>query len=68
LIGKIQQLSAEKLAEVNSLLEKVEDQFKSKENTLSLAGIWKDLDDTVFAGLTENLHQNRSDDRKINSL
>jgi hypothetical protein len=65
LIRKIQRLSADKLTEVNSLLGKLENQFKSKEKTLKLAGSWKDLSQDFFVELTENLHTNRAKDRQI---
>ncbi len=65
LIRKIQRLSADKLTEVNSLLGKIENQFKSKESTLKLAGSWKDLSQDFFVELTENLHTNRAKDRQI---
>lgn len=68
LIRKIQQLSTEKLTEMTNLLSKFENQFKSKEKTLKLAGTWKDLDNDVFSELTEKLHDKRSKDRQIDFL
>ena len=66
LIRKIQQLSTDKLTEMNNLLGKLENQFKSKDKTLKLAGSWKDLGDDFFVDLTEKLHDNRAKDRQIN--
>ena len=66
LIRKIQQLSTDKLTEINNLLGKIENQFKSKEKTLKLAGSWKDMDEYIFINLTEKLHDNRAKDRQIN--
>lgn len=66
LIRKIQQLSTDKLTEITNLLSKIENQFKSKDKTLKLAGAWKDLDNDVFNDLTEKLHDNRAKDRLIN--
>ncbi len=66
LIRKIQQLSTDKLTEINNLLGKIENQFKSKEKTLKLAGSWKDMDEDIFINLTEKLHDNRAKDRQIN--
>ncbi len=65
LIRKIQQLSADKLTEITNLLSKIENQFKSKDKTLKLAGAWKDLDKDVFNELTEKLHDHRGEDRQI---
>jgi mRNA-degrading endonuclease YafQ of YafQ-DinJ toxin-antitoxin module len=66
LIRKVQKLSADKLTEVDSLLSKTENKFKSKEKTLKLAGAWKDLSDDLPIDLTEKLHHNRANDRQIN--
>ena len=65
LVRKLQQLSTDKLTEINNLLSKIESQLKSKEKTLKLSGIWKDLDDDFFIEMTERLHDNRENDRKI---
>lgn len=66
LLRKIQQLSTDKLTEINNLLGKIENRFKSKEKTLKLAGSWKDLSEDLFIELTEKLHNNRTKDRQIN--
>ncbi|HRG79976.1 MAG TPA: hypothetical protein PL167_10215 [Cyclobacteriaceae bacterium] len=66
LIRKIQKLSTDKLTELTNLLSKIENQFKSKEATLKLAGKWKDLNNDLFTDLTDNLHANRAKDRQIN--
>ena len=66
LIRKIQQLSTDKLTEMNNLLGKLESQLKSKDKTLKFAGSWKDLGDDFFVDLTEKLHDNRAKDRQIN--
>lgn len=66
LVRRLQRLSTDKLNEINNLLGKIESQLKSKEKTLKLAGTWKDLGDDFFTDLTENLHNNRANDRQIN--
>lgn len=66
LVRKLQQLSAEKLSEINNLLSKIESQIKSKDKTLKLAGTWKDLDYSFYHEMTEKLHDNRANDRQIN--
>jgi hypothetical protein len=65
LMRKIERLPADKLTEIDNLLQKIESQFKSKEKTLQLAGAWKDLDDDLFIDLTEKLHDNRAKDRQL---
>jgi len=64
LIRKIQQLSTDKLTEMSNLLSKIENQFKSKDKTLKLAGTWKDLGDDILIDLTERLHEHRAKDRQ----
>jgi hypothetical protein len=64
LIRKIQQLSTDKLTEMSNLLSKIENQFKSKDKTLKLAGTWKDLGDEILIDLTEKLHEHRAKDRQ----
>lgn len=66
MVRKIQQLSADKLTEINNLFSKIESQLKSKDKTLKLAGAWKDLDESFFNEMTEKLHDNRANDRQIN--
>lgn len=65
LLRKIERLSPDKLTEVNELLSKIENQLKSKEKTLALAGSWKEMGDELFADLTEKLHNNRTNDKRI---
>jgi hypothetical protein len=67
LIRKVQKLPMEKLTEITNLLEKIENQVKSKEKTLALAGAWKDLNEEIFVELTDKLHINRANDRSYNS-
>lgn len=65
LFSKLQKLSTEKLIEIDSLLSNIQSQLKSKEKTLNLAGIWKDLNDSIIVEMTEKLHDNRANDRQI---
>ncbi len=64
LVRKLQQLSTDKLTEINNLLSKIESQLKSKDRTLKFAGTWKDIDDNFFTEMTEKLHDNRANDRQ----
>jgi hypothetical protein len=65
LVRLIQRLSTDKLTEVNNILDKIEQHLKSKENTLQLAGSWKDLDNDLFSDLTDKLHFHRTSDRDM---
>jgi hypothetical protein len=66
LVRKIQRLSADKLTEINNVLNNMENQFKSKDKTLKFAGVWKDLDLDFFSETIDQLHTNRTKDRHIN--
>ena len=65
LVRKIQRLPADKLKQVDNLLDEIEEEISAKEKILQLAGSWNDLDDELFNDLTTNLHQNRNNDRQI---
>jgi hypothetical protein len=65
LIRKIQLLSTDKLTELSKELNKIEGKFKSKAETLKLAGSWSDLGEDVFSDFTEALHTKRANDRQI---
>ena len=65
LIRQIQHLSADKLNEVNKLINKPGNHLKSKEETLKLAGSWEDLSDELFNEFTALLHEIRAKDRNI---
>lgn len=65
LVRKLQRLPTDKLSEVNELLGKIENQLRSKDKTLQLAGSWKDVEDDFFTEMVEKLHRNRSQDRQI---
>lgn len=66
LIRLIQQLSTDKLTEVSKILNTIEQQFKSKDSTIKLAGSWNEIDNELFSDLTDKLHLHRSSDREIN--
>ena len=65
IVRKIQQLSSDKLTEIDEVLSQIENQALSKSKTLSLAGSWKTLEEDFFTEWTENLHKNRANDREI---
>lgn len=65
LVKKIQSLPADKLKQVDALLNDIEKNATSKETTLSLAGSWKKMDDEFLNSLTSELHNNRNNDREI---
>ncbi len=67
LIMKIQKMSTDKLTEMNNLVSKLENENNLVDNTLNLAGSWKNLGDDFFVNLNEKLHDHRTNkDRQIN--
>jgi hypothetical protein len=66
LISIVQELPMDKLTEFNALLEKIGAHQTSRERTLSMAGVWSELDEDLFSDLTEHLHDRRSNDRSVN--
>lgn len=68
LVRKIQRLSTDKLNEINNFINNIENKVSSKNETLKLAGTWKTFGDDIFIDLTEKLHDNRGNDRKLIDL
>lgn len=67
IISKIDQLPENKLIEVLNYVDEMENLTETQEFFLSFAGNWKDLDNSLFIDLTENLHERRNKDiRPIN--
>ena len=59
LIKRVSSLSRDKLVSLKEFLDQIEPVTCSKEETLSFASSLKDMDDGVFADLTDRLHDNR---------
>lgn len=63
LIRRINQLSRDKINSLENFLNKIESSNSSKDEILSYAGIFKDLDSDFFIELADNLHLNRKTGR-----
>ncbi|MEQ9442062.1 MAG: hypothetical protein RIG62_23685 [Cyclobacteriaceae bacterium] len=59
IIRRIDDLSPEKLKELDQYIDQLENHKNSKQKILSFSGGWRDLDEEVFLSLTEILHDNR---------
>jgi hypothetical protein len=57
---KIRRIPSEKLNDLNDYLSKLEQTSDISSKTLSFAGSWNNIDESVFDELTENLISNRS--------
>ena len=65
ILRRIYRIPSNKLKELDDFISKLEQTISKKTNTLSFAGAWKDLDDSVFNELTENLIKNRERNKRI---
>jgi len=66
LIRRIQRIPSNKLNELNELVSKLEETTPAKDQNLSYAGAWEDLDSETFDNLTVNLIENRQRNKKRN--
>jgi len=57
---KIRRIPSEKLNDLNDYLSKLEQTSGKPSKTLSFAGSWNNIDESVFDELTENLISNRA--------
>jgi hypothetical protein len=54
----------DKLEELDEYLSKLEQEMGNKNRTMSFAGAWKDIDDSILDDLTTNLISNRQKNRR----
>ena len=59
IVRKINRIPVDKLKELDDFVSKLEEGHVQKSNTLSFAGSWEDIDDTVFNDLTSDWISNR---------
>ena len=62
---KIRRIPSEKLNDLNDYLSKLEQASAKSSKTLSFAGSWNNIDESVFDELTENLISNRNNDYSL---
>ena len=63
ILRRIDRMSKEKLIELDKYLSGLEKVSSNKARTLSFAGAWEDIDDSVYKDLTDNLISNRKKNR-----
>jgi hypothetical protein len=63
ILNKIENLPSEKLNELDEFIVKLEQSISNKKKTLSFAGSWKDIDENIFATLTNELIERRRSNR-----
>ena len=57
---KIRRIPSNQLNDLNDYLSKLEQTTEKSSKTLSFAGSWRNIDDSAFEELTNNLISNRS--------
>jgi hypothetical protein len=64
ILRRISRIPKEKLKDLDDYVSKLEQENNNKKRTLSFAGAWQDIDNSVFDDLTNNLIKNRSKNRQ----
>jgi hypothetical protein len=64
ILRKVNRIPVDKLKELDEFVSKLEEGIVTKSKALSFAGSWRDIDDTVFDELTNNLISNRQRNRR----
>ena len=63
IMKRISKIPHDKLQELDEYVSKLEQGISKSAKTLTFAGAWKDIDDSVFNELTDNLISNRQKNR-----
>ncbi len=64
LLKRINRIPEDKLKELDDFVSQLEKDIAVRSRTLSFAGAWQDMDDSVFNDLTRNLISNRQYNRR----
>lgn len=64
ILKKIYRVSSDKLEELDDFVSKLELNTNKKDQTMSFAGTWQDIDDSAFKELTDNLINNRQRNKR----
>ncbi len=67
IVNKIYRIPPEKLNELDEFVSQLEKETDNKDLTLSFAGAWQDMDESVFQELTDNLIDNRQRNKRRNN-
>jgi hypothetical protein len=60
IINRISSMSRDRLKNIDEYIDQLEQKNKKKQEILSFAGSWKDIDEEVFNDFTDHLHANRT--------
>jgi len=64
ILRRISRIPKDKLKDLDDYVSKLEQGISKKTKTLSFAGSWQDIDNSVFNELTANLINNRKKNRR----
>ena len=64
ILRRISRIPKDKLKELDDYVSKLEQENNTKKRTLSFAGAWQDIDNSIFDDLTNNLINNRQKNRR----
>ena len=64
ILKRISRIPTDRLKELEDYVSKLEQENNNKKKTLSFAGAWKDIDNSVFDDLTNNLINKRQKNRQ----
>jgi hypothetical protein len=64
ILRKIYRIPTEKLKEVDDFISKLEIEMNKKSHTLSFAGSWQDIDDSILNDFTDSLISNRQRNKR----
>ncbi len=64
ILRKINRIPVDKLKELDDFVSKLEEGVIPKSKTISFVGVWRDIDDTVFNDLTNELINHRQRSRR----
>ena len=64
ILRKIYRIPAEKLKELDDFVSKLVQSKNKRKKTLTFAGAWKDIDNSILIGLTEKLISNRQRNKR----
>lgn len=64
ILRRVSRIPKDKLKELDEYISTLENESEKKKRTLSFAGAWKDIDDSVLDDFTEKLISNRQKNRK----
>jgi len=63
ILRRISKIPDTKLKELDDYVSKLEKEIKKNSRTMTYAGAWQDIDESVFEDLTRNLISNRQKNR-----